>query len=106
MSEMSASEARADWARVLRLARAGDPVTVTQHGEPTAVVVDIVAYRQMRDLAREVMEDAADIEAARIARARVAAGDLPVPLEELARQLTELVTPAVLAEVRAELAGR
>jgi prevent-host-death family protein len=106
MSEMSASEVRADWARVLRTARAGQPVTVTQHGEPAAVIVDIETYRRLRSVqdAVEAAEDDADTAAAGAARARIADGQTPVPLAEFAQQIAELVTPTVLAEVRAELA--
>jgi prevent-host-death family protein len=45
MMELSATEVRADWSRVLRDARSGRPVTVTQHGEAAAVIVDIVWWR-------------------------------------------------------------
>jgi prevent-host-death family protein len=100
MTEMSASEARAGWAQVLRTVRGGEPVTVTQHGEPAAVVVSIDTWRKMR----QALEDGADIDAAQAAADRLAAGAaVPVSWEELAPQVAELVTPAVLAEVRAEL---
>jgi prevent-host-death family protein len=105
---MSASEVRADWARVLRTARSGQPVTVTQHGQPAAVIVDIETYRRLRsaqDVA-EAAEDEADIAAAAAARARIGDGQAPVALTEFAAQIAELVAPAVLAEVRAELDRR
>jgi prevent-host-death family protein len=105
VSEMSASEVRAEWARVLRTARAGQPVTVTQHGEPAAVIIDIETYRRLRTAqeAAEDAEDDADVTAAVQARARIAEGQAPVSLTQFAAQIAELVTPAVLAEVRAEL---
>jgi prevent-host-death family protein len=102
---MSATEVRAEWASVLRTARSGEPVTVTQHGEPVAVVVDIATYRQLREL-QEVAEDAADLAAAEQARSRIAAGETPVPLDDLVAEVTRRVAPEILAEVRAELGYR
>jgi prevent-host-death family protein len=98
---MSATEVRAEWASVLRAARTGEPVTITQHGEPVAVVVDIATYRRLREI--QDGEDAADLAAADEARARIAAGETPVPLADLAAEVARLVTPEILAEVRAEL---
>jgi prevent-host-death family protein len=100
MTKMSASEVRADWAQVLRTVRGGEPVTVTQHGEPAAVVVNIEMWRKVK----QALEDGADIDAAQAAADRLAAGvAVPLTWRELAPQVAELVTPTVLAEIRAEL---
>jgi prevent-host-death family protein len=98
MTEMSATQVRADWAQVLRTARSGKPVTVTQHGEATAVVVEIGMWHR----ACHALEDAEDVMAH---DAAVSAGDLSetVSWEDVKAKLRAEVSAEVLAEVRHEL---
>jgi prevent-host-death family protein len=81
---MSVSEARARLADVVDAARVGhEPVYLTRRGQRVAAVIDA------DDLDRLIAaaEDLADIEAARQARAEIAAGDTAIPWEQVKADL-------------------
>jgi antitoxin Phd len=78
------SEARARFAHVVDEARvAHDPVYLTKRGRRVAAVIDA------EDLARliEAAEDLADIEAARVAREEMEAGEPPIPWDQVKSDL-------------------
>lgn len=84
VTEMSVSEARARLADVVDLARVEhDPVYLTRRGHRVAAVV------AADDLERLIAaaEDLADIEAARAARAELAAGASTIPWEQVKADL-------------------
>lgn len=56
--QMTAAQARREWAKVLKSAQRGTPVEVTRNGEPVAVVVSIDAYRAMEKAKKETLSDA------------------------------------------------
>ena len=84
MSEVSVSDARARLADVVDTARVRhDPVYLTRRGQRVAAVIDA------EDLDRLIAaaEDLADIEAARAARAELAAGQAAIPWEQVKADL-------------------
>lgn len=81
---MTVSDARARLADVVDAARVGhDPVYLTRHGKRVAAVI------AADDLDRliAVVEDLTDIEAARAAREEIAAGEPPIPWEQVKADL-------------------
>ena len=83
LQEMSISAARDDLADVVsRAHHAGRITYVTRRGKRLAAIVPA-------DLAEAIerAEEAADVAAAREALARIDAGETPVPLEDLRREL-------------------
>ncbi len=84
MREMTVSDARARLADVVDAARVGhDPVYLTRRGRRVAAVI------AADDLDRLIAaaEDLADMEAARAAREGIAAGELPIPWEQVKADL-------------------
>ena len=60
-----------------------EPVTITEHGRESVMLMDIeFAHRALRAL-----EDAEDAAAAQAAQAAIDAGELTVPLEQVAHEL-------------------
>lgn len=81
---MSVTEARARLADVVDAARVRhDPIYLTRRGQRIAAVIDA------EDLDRLIAaaEDLADIEAARAARDEMAAGEAPIPWEQVKADL-------------------
>ncbi len=84
MTELSVTEARARLADVVDAARVRhDPIYLTRRGQRIAAVIDA------EDLDRLIAaaEDLADIEAARAARDEMAAGEAPIPWEQVKADL-------------------
>lgn len=84
MSDITVSDARARLADVVDTARVGhDPVYLTRRGQRVAAVIDA------DDLGRLIAaaEDLGDIEAPQAARAEIAAGDQPIPWDEVKEDL-------------------
>ena len=84
MGEMTVSDARARLADVIDAARvAHDPVYLTRRGHRVAAVIDA------DDLDRLIAaaEDLADIEAAKGARAELAAGEESIPWDQVKADL-------------------
>lgn len=84
MSEITVSDARARLADVVDAARVQhDPVYLTRRGHRVAAVIDA------DDLDRLIAaaEDLADIQAARAARAEIAAGEAAIPWEQVKADL-------------------
>jgi prevent-host-death family protein len=82
VTKIPATAARQRWAQTLDAARR-EPVTITEHGRETVMLLDIeVAQRALRAL-----EDAEDAAAAAEVEAAVAGGESTVPLEDVAREL-------------------
>lgn len=84
MREMTVTDARARLADVVDEARVRhDPVYLTKRGRRVAAVIDA------EDLERliEAAEDLADIEAARVARDEIAAGERPIPWDQVKADL-------------------
>ena len=80
MPEMTLSDARAQLANVVDLARVNhDPVFLTRRGRRVAAVI---AAEDLDSLV-EAAEDLADIRAARQARDEVATGVEPIPWEQV-----------------------
>jgi len=82
MSSIPSSAARQSWAKTIDAARR-EPVTITEHGRETVVVMDAALGRR----ALEALEDAEDARAAREVQAAIDAGEQTVPLEDIAREL-------------------
>ncbi len=84
MTEMTLSEARARFADVIDEARhKHEPVFLTRRGRRVAAVVDADALERLLAAA----EDLDDIKAAEAARAEIAAGEAPVPWEQVKADL-------------------
>ena len=85
MSDISISEARAHWARVVDEAAAGsDPVYVTRRGRRVAAVVDADYLEWLVDLA----ENISDVAAARAARAQMSrSGEAAIPWDQVKADL-------------------
>ena len=80
MAEMAVSDARERLAEVIESAqRTGEPVYLTRHGRPVAVVVDPVVFNKLADEA----EDARDRAAIKAAREE----DDYIPWEEVKAEL-------------------
>jgi prevent-host-death family protein len=82
MMSIPATEARQKWAQTLQLALR-EPVTITQHGRASVVLLDAEVARR----ALEALEDAQDIADAKAAEAEMAAGGVPVSLDDIAKEL-------------------
>lgn len=82
MMSVSSTVARQRWAQTLDAAKRA-PVTITEHGRETAVVMDVELARRALD----ALEDVEDARAVAQAREAIAAGEETVPLADLAREL-------------------
>jgi prevent-host-death family protein len=82
MEKIPATAARQRWAQTLDAARRA-PVTITEHGRETVVVMDVELSRR----ALAALEDAQDAQAASEAARAIADGEETVPLADLAREL-------------------
>ena len=79
MLNFSIAEARSDLARVIALATT-EPVEITRHGKPVAVLVEPGVYERLVD-AFEEFEDSQAVDAAK------ASGLKAVPWDEVKREL-------------------
>jgi prevent-host-death family protein len=82
MTTIPATAARQRWAQTLDAARR-EPITITEHGRETVVVMDVELSRR----ALAALEEAQDAAAAAEAAHAIEAGEETVPLAELAREL-------------------
>ncbi len=83
MTTIAITEARDSLASVVDEARTS-PVYLTRRNRPVAVIVDVIEFQRLRDLA----EDAEDAAAAAAARREMdETGELPVPWEEVKAEL-------------------
>jgi len=82
MTTIPATEARQKWAQTLQMAQR-EPVTITQHGRASVVLLDAEVARR----ALEALEEAQDIADAKAAEAEMATGGIPISLEEIAKEL-------------------
>lgn len=82
MTVVTATTARQRWAETIDSARR-EPVTITEHGRETVVVMDVDLSRR----ALAALEDAEDAAAAGRALAAIEAGEATVPLADVAREL-------------------
>ncbi|WP_241249104.1 type II toxin-antitoxin system prevent-host-death family antitoxin [Agrococcus sp. KRD186] len=82
MTTIPATAARQRWAQTLDAARR-QPITITEHGRETVVVMDVELSRR----ALAALEEAQDAAAASEAARAIEAGEETVPLAQLAREL-------------------
>ena len=57
---MTTTQARKDWAKLLRLAQKGSSIVITSHGKPVAVVVSVATYETMPKSPKTVAEAMAE----------------------------------------------
>jgi len=85
MPTMTIADARAHLGDVVgRVRHAGDRFILTARGKPAVAIVPVADLEAL-----EAAEDAADVSAARDALARIAAGEEPLPWEEVKARLDE-----------------
>jgi len=82
MTSIPATQARQRWAETMDAARR-EPVTITQHGRGSVVLLDAVVARR----ALAALEDAEDAALADAALAEIDAGGETVTLEQIAAEL-------------------
>ncbi|GAA1420523.1 hypothetical protein GCM10009640_09970 [Agrococcus citreus] len=82
MTSIPSTAARQRWAQTIDAARR-TPITITEHGRETVVVMDVELSRR----ALAALEDAEDAAAAEEAARAIAQGEETVPLSALAREL-------------------
>lgn len=82
MTSIPATQARQRWAETMDTARR-EPVTITQHGRDSVVLLDAVVARR----ALAALEDAEDAALADAALAEIDAGGETVTLEKIAAEL-------------------
>lgn len=83
MPTITIADARAHLGDVLgRVRHAGDRFILTARGKPAVAIVPIADLEAL-----ENAEDAADVAAASEALARIAAGELPIPWEDVKAEL-------------------
>lgn len=91
MAEMTVTEARARLADVVDETRVGhEPVFLTRRGRRVAAIVDADQLEQLIEAA----EDLADLRAAAEARAEMAAGEAPIPWDQVKSDLGLSAQPA------------
>lgn len=84
MSDLTVSDARARLAEVVDQARVGaGPVYLTKHGRRIAAVIDA----DQLDRLVEAAEELADIRAAAESREEIAAGEVPIPWDQVKADL-------------------
>lgn len=81
-TELTVTEARDRFSEIVETAER-EPVFLTKHGRPQAVVLGAAEYERMV----ERIEDAEDLEAADAAMAAIVKGDKTIPWEEVKRDL-------------------
>lgn len=82
MTSIPSTVARQRWAQTIDAARRA-PITITEHGRETVVVMDVELSRR----ALAALEDAQDVAAAEEAARAIARGEETVPLSDIAREL-------------------